>query len=504
MPSLDTLLLIGAVVVLVAVAAARFGARIGMPALLLFLVLGMVLGANPVPVDFHNASLAHDLGFAALVLILAEGGLTTKWEEIKPHIGPAALLATVGIGVSIGLMTAFGYYVLHLPLVVAVLLGAVTAPTDAAAVFSVLRGLPLPHRVRAALEGESGMNDAPTVLLVAAATNYAMGQAPAGGLWGLGGMIVVELVGGLVLGLVLGLAGVWVLRRIALPVSGLYPIATLAWAVATYGLGVWLHLSGFAAVYVAAMVLGNGNLPHRHAIRSFAEGVGWISQIGLFIMLGLLAVHERITWGDIGVAVAAGLFLTLIVRPLSVLASTSWFKVPWREQALLSWAGLRGAVPIILATVPLAAQITDSVQLFDIVVVFVIVFTAVQAPTLPWMARRLGLIDPLAATDLDIEVAPLEERRADLLRVSVPVGSQLAGVTVRELRLPPNVVVSLIMRGAESFSPDADTLLRTGDDLLVVTPSDVREQVENRLTDVGRYGRLAGWRRRGVKRQEKT
>ena len=499
MPSLDTLLLIGAVVVLVAVAAARFGARIGMPALLLFLFLGMFLGSKLIDVDFHNAAMAHDLGFAALVMILAEGGLTTKWSQIRPFIGLAGMLATVGIAVSIGLMSLFGYFVLGLPRAVAVLLGAVTAPTDAAAVFSVLRGLPLPPRVRAALEGESGINDAPTVLLVAAGTNYALGQLPAGGAFGLAGMIVLELAGGLLLGLLLGLAGVWVLRRIALPVSGLYPIATLAWAVAAYGLGVWLHLSGFAAVYVCAMVLGNGNLPHRHAIRSFAEGVGWISQIGLFIMLGLLSVHQTIEWPDIVAAIFAGLFLTLVARPLSVVASAAWFKVPWREQAFLSWAGLRGAVPIILATVPLAAQIDDSELLFDIVVVFVVIFTAIQAPTLPWAARKLGLIDPLAASDLDIEVAPLEERRADLLQVTVPAGSKLAGVSIPELRLPPNVVVALLMRGDESFRPDDQTLLQVGDELLIVTPAAVRERVEARLSEVGRGGRLARWKAKPAK-----
>ena len=497
MPSLDTLLLVGAVVVLVAVAAARFGARIGMPALLLFLLLGMLMGSNLLHVDFHNAAVAHDLGFAALVMILAEGGLTTKWSEVKPHIGLAGVLATVGVVVTIGLMGLFGYYVLHLPRAVAVLLGAVTAPTDAAAMFSVLRGLPLPARVRATLEGESGLNDAPTVLLVAAGTNYALGIAPSGGIVGLAGSIVLELAGGIVLGVAVGVIGVWALRRIALPVSGLYPIATLAWAVTAYGLGVLLHLSGFAAVYVCAMILGNGNLPHRHAIRSFAEGVGWIAQIGLFIMLGLLSIHESIGWGDVRVGVLAGLFLTLVARPLSVLVSASWFKVPWREQVFLSWAGLRGAVPIILATVPLAAQISDAVLLFDTVVVFVVVFTAIQAPSLPWAARRLRLVDPLAATDLDIEVAPLEDRRADLLQVSVPVGSKMAGVTIAELRLPDHVVVSLIMRGDDSFTPNETTALRVGDDLLVVTPADKRERVEQRLLDVGRGGRLANWRRHG-------
>jgi cell volume regulation protein A len=334
------------------------------------------------------------------------------------------------------------------------------------------------------------------VLLVAAGTNYALGPLPDGGAAGLAGSIVLELVGGLLLGLVVGFLGVVMLRRVALPATGLYPVAALAWAITAYGLGVWLHLSGFAAVYVCAVVLGNGNLPHRHAIRSFAEGIGWIAQIGLFTMLGLLAVHEHISWTDIGIGVAAGCFLTLVARPLSVLASSVWFKVPWREQAFLSWAGLRGAVPIILATVPLAAQINDAELLFDIVVVFVIVFTALQAPTLPWVARKLRLVDPVVATDLDIEVAPLEERRADLLYLNISPGSKLANLAVCELRLPADAVVALVMRGTETFSPQDNTVLRTGDDLLIVTPAPLRDQVEERLIQMGRHGRFARWKQR--------
>jgi cell volume regulation protein A len=314
-----------------------------------------------------------------------------------------------------------------------------------------------------------------------------------------------------------------VLRRIALPASGLYPIAALAWAVAAYGLGVLCHLSGFAAVYVCAVILGNGELPHRHAIRSFAEGVGWISQIALFMMLGLLSSTESISSTDIVFGVLAGLFLTLVARPASVIASVWCFRglgkltpktprnrftrlltaafasaqhgIPWQDQAFLSWAGLRGAVPIILATVPLADGINDSELLFDLVVVFVVVFTVIQAPTLPWAARKLGLIDPNAAYDVDIEAAPLEERRADLLQITIPAGSRLAGVSVLELRLPPNVIIALIMRGDESFSPDGHTQLRVGDDLLIITPAESRHAVEERLTAIGRHGRLAIWRK---------
>ncbi|WP_460706095.1 potassium/proton antiporter [Luteococcus sediminum] len=496
MPPIDLALLVGGVITLVAVVAARTGSRLGLPALLLFLFLGMALGSGPAPINFDDADLAHGLGFAALVFILIEGGFSTRWETIRPAVGAAGVLASLGIGVSIALVALFGHFVLGVPWAVAVLLGAITAPTDSAAVFAVLRGVPLPSRVRAMLEAESGLNDAPTVLLVAAASQLALGNAPHGGYWGLLGVVVFELLGGILLGLALGAAGVWVLRRLALPSSGLYPLAAMAWAVVTYGGGVSVHVSGFAAVYVCAVVLGNGQLPHRHATRSFAEGVGWIAQIGLFVMLGLLADPGRISLREVVVGVMIGLFLTLVARPLTVFASLSWFRVPLAEQVFVSWAGLRGAVPIILATVPLSERVPQADDLFDIVVVFVIVFTALQGPTLPWVARKLRLADPNTASDVDIEAAPLDKINAELLQVRIPEGSRLAGVTVRELRLPRNAVVSLVIRCDRSFAPHGQSRLVVGDELLVVTPERHRREVENRITGIGRGGRLALWTER--------
>ncbi len=493
MEALDLAMLIGALVGLVAIFAARLSTRLGLPALLLFLLVGMAIGNSGLGLRFTDAELAHALGFAALVLILAEGGLSTKWRDIKPALGLAGLLATLGITISVGLMALFGVVVLNLDLKVAFLLGAITAPTDSAAVFSVLRGLPLPSRVSASLEAESGVNDAPTVLLVAAMTEMALGNPPHGGVAGLVGLIALELVGGVALGLLVGVVSVFVMRRIALPASGLYPLAALAWAITAYGLGVQIHVSGFAAVYVCSVMLGNGQLPHRHAVRSFAEGVGWIAQIGLFVMLGLLADTSRVSWHEVLVGIGAGLWLTFVVRPFSVISCGVWFKIPWREQAFLSWAGLRGAVPIILATVPLAAAIPSANFLFDIVLVFVIVFTAIQGPTLPWAARKLGLFDPMLAQDVDIEAAPLDTIDADLLQITVPSGSQMAGVTIRELRMPANAVVSLVIRGDSQFAPHGEDVLRIGDELLIVAPKPMRHRVEQRLTEVGRGGRLARW-----------
>ena len=496
MIDLDVILLVGAVVLIVAILAARLGSGFGLPSLLLFLGLGMLLGQDgPGGLAFDNADLAHALGFGALVLILAEGGLTTKWSEIRPVVGPALVLATVGIVVSVAAVSAFGYYVLGLDLWVAVLLGAVISPTDAAAVFSVLRRVPVPHRLRGMLEAESGLNDAPTVLLVTLASALAAGHEAEGGPLLVGTLVVLELVGGVVIGGIMGWLGVQTLRRVALPSSGLYPLATLGWAVLAYGITSTAHASGFAAVYVCAVLLGNAQLPHRAAMRSFVEGIGWIAQIGLFVMLGLLATPSRVTLEAALVGVAAGLFVTFVARPLSVWASLSWFKVPVRDQVFLSWAGLRGAVPIVLATVPLADGIADGLFFFDVVLVFVVVFTCLQAPTLPFLARRLGLVDLNVARDVEVEAAPLDQISADLLQVRVPPLSRLAGLEVSELRLPVNTVVSLIIRGSAPFNPAPGERIKVGDELLIVTPTSTRRLAEERLHDLAQGGRLARWRR---------
>jgi potassium/hydrogen antiporter len=491
---IDAILLGSAVVVIAAIIAARIGARVGLPSLLLFLGLGMLLGESGLGIQFEDADLAQALGFAALVVILAEGGLTTKWRDIGPSVGVASVLATVGVGVSVGLMTLFGHYILALDLWIAVLLGAVTSPTDAAAVFSVLRNVPIPHRLRGALEAESGLNDAPTVLLVTLASSIAVGHETTGSVVGLIGLIVVELLAGLAIGIGLGWVGVWLLRRVALPSSGLYPLAALVWAVFAYSAAAMLHTSGFAAVYACALMLGNTQLPHRAATRSFVEGIGWVAQIGLFVMLGLLASPGRVDLQAVLVALAAGFFLTFVARPFSVFLGAVGFRIPLREQAFLSWAGLRGAVPIVLATIPLSQAVAGGEFLFDVVLVFVVIFTSLQAPTLPFVARRLGLLDEESARDVEVEAAPLDMISADLLQVRVPADSRLAGVEVSELRLPRHTVVSLIIREEHPFYPSPRERIKAGDELLIVTPSAQRERTEARLREVGRGGRLAGWR----------
>ena len=490
MHQLDSTLLVGAAVLLVAVLAVRVSVRVGLPSLLVYLLMGVGLGEAGLGIGFENAQVAHALGFAALVLILAEGGLTTSWPDLRPAMRLGISLATVGVGISVAIVAVAAHYLFGLDWRLAVLLGAVTSPTDAAAVFSVLRRVPLPRRLTGVLEAESGLNDAPTVLLVSLVS---AGTALDHGVIGFGGIVVYELGAGVLGGLAVGYAGAWVMRRAALPASGLYPITVLTLAVLAYAGMASLHASGFAAVYVAALVLGNSELPHRNATRSFSEGVAWLAQIGLFVMLGLLASPGRITGHHVLVAVLAGLVLTFLARPLSVLACAWVARMTWREQVFLSWAGLRGAVPIVLATVPLAEGVPHAEALFDIVFVMVVIYTLLTGPALPYVAGRLGLVVTNRALDLEVEVAPLERIAADLLQVTVNRTSQLHGVEVGELRLPRGASVSLVVREGRTLVPEPSTTLRHGDDLLIVTPRKLRERTEERLHAVSQRGRLAHW-----------
>jgi cell volume regulation protein A len=482
-------LLVGAVVVLVAVVASRITHQVGLPSLLVFLGLGLALGEAGVGIRFSNAELAQALGTSALVLILAEGGITTNWSHARAAAPAALLLATIGVAVSIGVVAVMSHWLLSLSWRNALLLSAVLTPTDAAAVFSVLRKLPLPPRLSGMLEAESGLNDAPAFLAVTLLSGATL-SSPGPAL--VIGTVVFELAVGALIGLAAGMLGAVSLRRLALPASGLYPIAVLALIVAGYGAAVLAHTSGFLAVYVAALVLGNARLPHRPATRGFAEGIAWLAQIGLFVMLGLLESPKRLP-GVILPALAIAAVLILLARPISVVVSVAPLRLPWRWQAFLSWAGLRGAVPIVLATIPMSARVPGATRVFDVVFVVVVVCTLLQGPTLPWVAKRLSLVTPAEPLEIDVDSAPLETLAADLLQVQVPEGSRLHGVEVFDLRLPPEANVALIVREGRGIVPEAETTLRSGDWLLVVAAPAVRAQTERRLRAVSRAGKLAGW-----------
>lgn len=484
---LDLWLLIGSAVIIAAIVAVRLAHRTGLPSLLLYLALGLLLGESGAGIRFDNAQLAETLGLAALVLILAEGGLTTRWPTVRAGVPIALSLATVGTAVSIAVVAAAAHWLLGADWRIATLLGAILAPTDAAAVFSVIRRLPLRPRLAGILEAESGFNDAPVVILV-----FALSAPTARGPLAMAGELVYQLAVGAGVGLLVARLGAYALRRVALPASGLYPVAVLALAVGAYGTASMAHASGFIATYVAGLVLGNSSLPHRPATRAFAEGMAWLAQIGLFIMLGLLASPPELP-AQIVPALVAGAVLALLARPLSVLLSTPYPGISWRERALLSWAGLRGAVPIVLATVPVTHGVPGAGPVFGQVFIVVVAFTLLGGPTLPWIAGRLRLAAPERTREIDIEAAPLEELRADLLEIRIPTDSRLDGVEIFELRMPAGAAITLVVRNGRSFVPGPSTRLRAGDELLVVATSEARAPAERRLRAVSRRGKLAGW-----------
>jgi potassium/hydrogen antiporter len=486
MPSLEVLLGVAAGVVLIGVVAVRVSVRLGLPSLLLYLAIGIVLGESVVGIQFNDAALTESLGLAALVLILAEGGLTTSWRSVQPALGIGIALSTVSVLVSIGVAGTALHMVLDLGWRTALLWGAVLSSTDAAAVFSVLRGVGVRRRLAGALELESGMNDAPVVLAVLLLSS----DEPF--TWVTPVLVVYELAAGAVIGALLGYGGAWALRRAALPSTGLYPLAAISVCVLAFTTGQLAHASGLLATYVAALVLGNSDLPHRGGVRSFAEGTGWLAQIGLFVLLGLYVSPPQLLPAVVP-ALVAGVVLLVLARPLSVVAAALPFRMPWREQAFLSWAGLRGAVPIVLALITLTEGAPGAPQLVNVVFVLVVVLTLLQGTTLPWVARLLRVSRVGEPRELEVDAAPLDELGANLLQIRVPVGSRLKGVYLRELRLPRGATVSLIVRDNEAFTPTMETRLRELDQLLVVTTTNVRGAAEDRIRAVDLRGRLARW-----------
>lgn len=485
-------LVAGMCILLVGALGARLAARISFPALLVFLGLGVVVGEAGLGVQFSDAMLTQMLGLLALAVILGNGGLSTHWNDIRPALGIATVLATVGVAVSVAVVALAAWWLLGFDAQTAILMGAIVSSTDAAAVFGILRRVPLAQRPAAVLEAESGFNDPPVVVMVTLLTSPAWGtqswQATVG-------LMLLQLAGGLLIGLASGWLGERLLRRLALPAVGLYPVTVLAIMVLAYSGASYLQVSGLLAVYVAGLWFGNATLPHQRSVRAFGEGLAWLAQIGLFVMLGLLSSPARLPEAVLP-ALVVGAVLLLAARPLSVAVSCLPFDVPWREQAFFSLAGLRGAVPIVVATIPVSSGVFGTAFIFDVVFVLVVVFTALQAPLIPPAARRLGVIRGGPHT-LEVDAAPFDEVEGEIITTSVSAASRLAGVDVRDLGLPRGALVSLVVRDGRPCAPDAHLRLRVGDRLVVVCLPGTREAVEERLREVDAHGRLGGWVRQG-------
>jgi potassium/hydrogen antiporter len=456
----------------------RASDRIGIPVVLLFLLIGVLAGAEGIGIGFRDYGFAFRIGTIALALILFDGGLNTPMAALQRAARPASVLATVGVAGTAGLL-GWGAHLAGMPLPQALLLGAVVSSTDAAAIFSVLRGsgISLKWRVGTTLEVESGLNDPLAFILTTLLTRNLV--APIALLdWSVAAEILVQIAVGLAVGAGVGRLDGELLRRVRLPSGGLYPVLTLALALVSFGAATLLHGSGFLAVYVSGVVLGNGHLPYRNGLTRVHDAVAWLSQITMFLLLGLLVDPARLAAvAPLGVGLA--LFLVLVARPVVVAVCLAPFAYTRRDILFVGWAGLRGAVPIVLATYPVIAAAPGAQRIFDLVFFIVVASALLQGGTIRWVTRLLGLEStegPRPPAVLEIESA--QPLRGELLSFYIDPALGMDGEAIANLPFPPGSAATLIVRGQELIAPKGNTVLQSGDHVYVLTPPEERAFVE--------------------------
>jgi potassium/hydrogen antiporter len=466
------LILAGGALLAAGLAASLLASSFRVPALVLVLGGGMLIGSDGTGwIAFDNYELARTIGIIALSLILFEGGLASGWREIGPVLRPAvslALVGTIGTAVITGFVAGllFDFSTLE-----GLLLGSVVAATDAAAVFSVLRTSTLRRRIARTLEGESGMNDPVAVLLVLGFIDWI--QHPD---FGFGDMVVLfvqQLAIGLAIGLAVGFVGVELLKRMRLASGGLYPVATLAIGAVAFGGADVLHGSGFLAVYLAGLVLGSREIPARRTIAAFHEGLSWVAQVAMFFTLGLLVFP-----GDLGNVAVEGIILAVvavaIARPAAAFVATAFQHYSAGERLILGWAGMRGAVPVVLATFPVIEGVPQSLDFFNIAFFVVLLSTVVQGASVEPLARRLGMTTSEPALPRPLgESATVQALGAEVVEFPVARGDAIVGMHVRDLGLPREALVNVIVRGGRAIPPRGSTRVSVGDVLHILVTHDV-------------------------------
>jgi cell volume regulation protein A len=451
--------------------------RMRIPGLLLFLGLGVLAGSEGIGgIDFNDTELARTLGTIALILILFEGGITSGWSEIRPVLGTSASLATVGTLATAVIAGFAAKLIFDLTLLEGLIVGSAIAATDSAAIFAVLRRSRLERRLARSLEGESGMNDPVALLLVIGFIEWT--QEPDFGLADMAGLLALKIALGAAIGLALGWVAVRALDRVRLPTDGIYPVATIAIAGLAYGLAEVAHGSGLLAVYLTALALGGASIPAKRTVVSFHEGLGWVSQLALFILLGLLIFPSELDEIALkGIALSA--VLILVARPIATFLATILTSFNARERLMLGWAGLRGATPIWLATFPVVAGVRGADEEFAIVFFVVVSSTLVQGASFEPLARRLGLTtDEPALPKRLLESGRIQRLGGDVLTYRLRPDSAAAGHLVRELGLPREALVNVIVRDGAAIPPRGSTELREGDELHVLVRGELREEVE--------------------------
>lgn len=483
---IEQLILLAAILILLGIFSSKLSARLGLPVLVLFLVIGMLAGEDGLGrISFDNPELAHAMGTLALALILFDGGLQTPMVAIRQVWKPASALATVGVVTTAALTGAAASYILPISFIEGLLLGAIVGSTDAAAVFSLLRnaGIHLNKRLKATLEIESASNDPMAIFLTVALLQILVNDMPFG--LELAFMFMQQMGLGALIGISVGVLLMRLINKINLQASGLYPILVAATGLLAFGLAANLGGSGFLAIFICGVIIGNQKFAFQKTTFLFHDGLAWLSQITMFVVLGLLIMPSELlsVWWQ-GLLIA--LVLMFVARPLAVIPIMKLFGFNAREITLVSWVGLRGSVPIILAIFPLMFGLPNAELIFNVVFFVVLLSATLQGWSLPWVARKLGLMEtPPISAPATLEITALGDVDAEIIEYTIAQTSKAVDRRLAQLALPDGAVVAMITRENSVVPPRGSTILRAGDHLFVVSKHDFKPLLELAFADEG-------------------
>ena len=483
MIAIEYLLAGAAVLILLSIIANKVSGRLGLPALLIFILVGMLAGSEgPGKIYFDDPFVAQSIGVVGLALILFSGGIDTRWTEVRPIMYKGLVLSTVGVALTALIVCVAAIFLLGFSPLEGFLLGAIVSSTDAAAVFSTLRSrrASLKGELRPLLEFESGSNDPMAVLLTIGAITLLM--QPGTSILSLIPLFVQQMAVGGLLGYGMGKGTAWLINAVKLEYEGLYAVLTLASALLIYGLTTMVGGNGFLAAYIGGLVIGNSAIVHRKSLIRFHEGIGWLMQITLFLTLGLFVFPSELTPILIS-GIIISIVLIFVARPIAVYLSLLPWKMKKNEKLMISWVGLRGAAPIVLATFPLIAGVPQAHLFFNLVFFMVIASALLHGTSIPFVAKHLGLAAPLPTRSrFGMELDSPEDSRNELFELVVPHGSPAAGKQIVNLGLPTGTLIILIAKGSEQFSPRGATVIEDGDTLLILTTPDAAPSVRCIIT----------------------
>jgi potassium/hydrogen antiporter len=468
--SIENILLFGSALLFISIVASKTSFKFGIPALILFIIVGMLAGSEGIGgIYFNDPSIARFLGVVALTFILFSGGLDTKWESIKPILKDGISLSTAGILITAGIVGIFSYYLLGFTIMEGMLLGAIVSSTDAAAVFSILRSrnIGLKGNVRPLLEFESGSNDPMAYFLTISLTHIV--AHPETSLLTLIPEFFRAMILGAVCGYAFGKLMTWIINRIRLDIDGLYPVLTLSLVFFTFSFTDFIGGNGFLAVYLAGLILGNSNFIHKKSLTKFYDGQAWLMQIIMFLTLGLLVFPSQILpIVDRGILIS--LLLIFVARPIAVFISLAFAKdMDFRKKLFISWVGLRGAVPIVFATYPLIAGVHHAPMIFNLVFFISVTSVLLQGTTLPIVAKWLHVSVPeKLKRKFPIDLELKEGSKSELVELNVPPGSAVIGKAVFELGIPKTASIVLVNREGKYLAANGDTIMHSGDHILIV------------------------------------